>query len=113
MLEKVLKRKRRHVRVRARVSGTTAKPRLAVFRSNIFIYAQLIDDTTGKTLAAASDINAKGGTKTERARQVGEELGKKALSLGLTTCVFDRGGFLYTGRVQNLAEGARAAGLQF
>lgn len=113
MLDKVLKRKRRQVRVRATVNGTATKPRLAVFRSNTSIYAQMIDDVTAKTLCAASDMKMNDGTKQECATKVGEELAKKALALGITTCVFDRGGFLYAGRVRKLAEGARSGGLQF
>lgn len=113
MLEKVQKRKRRHTRIRATVSGTAQKPRLSVFRSNQSIYAQMIDDVAAKTLCAASDMKMKKGTKGECASKVGEELAKKAKDLGITTCVFDRGGFLYAGRVKKLAEGARSEGLQF
>ncbi|OIP51794.1 50S ribosomal protein L18 [Candidatus Gracilibacteria bacterium CG2_30_37_12] len=113
MLEKVMKRKRRQVRVRATIIGTALRPRLAVFRSNTSIYAQMIDDTAAKTLCAASDMKITTGTKQECATKVGEELAKKALSLGITTCVFDRGGFLYAGRVKKLAEAARSGGLQF
>ena len=117
MLEKVLKRKRRHARVRARITGTAARPRLLVFRSNTRMYAQLIDDEAGRTLCASSDMQAvKGGvksTKTERATSVGKELAEKAQSLGITACVFDRGGYLYHGHVKALAEAARSGGLQF
>lgn len=113
MLDKVLKRKRRQVRVRSTIIGTATKPRLAVFRSNTSIYAQLIDDAAGKTLCSASDLKGAKGTKLERATKVGEELAKKATAAGITTCVFDRGGFLYTGRVKNLADGARSGGLAF
>jgi large subunit ribosomal protein L18 len=104
MLEKVMKRKRRQIRVRSTVIGTANKPRLSVFRSNTSIYAQMIDDTAAKTLCASSDMKIMAGTKQECATKVGEELAKKALSLGITTCVFDRGGFLYAGRVKCLAE---------
>ncbi|MDD2916684.1 MAG: 50S ribosomal protein L18 [Candidatus Gracilibacteria bacterium] len=113
MLEKVMKRERRRLRVRATISGTAQKPRLAVFRSNTSIYAQMIDDVAAKTLCSASDMKISTGTKQECATKVGEELAKKALALGITTCVFDRGGFLYAGRVKKLAEGARTGGLQF
>lgn len=113
MLEKVAKRISRHNRIRARISGTAEKPRLAVFRSNISIRVQLIDDVAAKTLCSASDLKVKSGTKTERATKVGEEIAKKALALGLTTCVFDRGGFAYHGRVKALAEAARTGGLVF
>ena len=104
MLEKVTKRKRRHVRVRSTITGTATKPRLAVFRSNTSIYAQMIDDTVAKTICASSDMKIKIGTKQECATKVGEEIAKKALALGITACVFDRGGFLYAGRVKRLAE---------
>lgn len=104
MLDKVLKRKRRHLRVRSTVIGTAQKPRLAVFRSNTSIYAQMIDDSAAKTLCSANDMKISKGTKQECATKVGEELAKKALALGITTCIFDRGGFLYAGRVKCLAE---------
>lgn len=113
MLEKVQKRQRRHTRIRARVSGTAARPRLAVFRSNTSIYAQIIDDVAGKTLAAASDLKLTSGTKSERAAAVGAELATKAKDLKIETVVFDRGGFLYAGRVKALADAARSAGLNF
>ena len=113
MLEKVQKRIRRHIRVRARISGSAATPRLAVYRSNAQIYAQLIDDVTGKTICSASDMKIKTGTKTERASQVGTTLAELAVKQGITACVFDRGGFLYMGRVAALADGAREGGLKF
>ena len=113
MLASIAKRIARHLRIRSRVSGTTSKPRLAVFRSNSSIYAQLIDDTTGKTLCAASDLKIATGTKMEKAQAVGVDVAKKAIALGLTDCVFDRGGFLYHGRVKALADAARTAGLKF
>jgi len=103
-------------RIRKVVSGTEARPRLAVFRSNKEIYAQVVDDVTGKTLAAASsrdkDIKAK-GSKVEVAAQVGKAVGEKAIKAGVETISFDRGGYLYHGRVKSLAEGAREAGLKF
>lgn len=106
------KRIRRHKRIRARVSGTASIPRLAVFRSVAHIYAQLIDDEAGVTLASASDMQ-KGitGTKTERARAIGKVLGEAAKKAGITKAVFDRGGFRYEGRVRAVAEAAREAGL--
>jgi len=113
MLASIAKRIARHLRIRSRVSGTTSKPRLAVFRSNNSIYAQLIDDTTGKTLCAASDLKITTGSKIEKAQAVGADIAEKAVALGLTDCVFDRGGFLYHGRVQALADAARTAGLKF
>jgi large subunit ribosomal protein L18 len=110
---KTLKRARRHKRIRARVSGTAERPRLAVFKSNKFMYAQLIDDTAGKTLASASDIKGGKGTKVERSTSIGTELAEKAKALKITSVVFDRGGFRFTGRVKALADAARSAGLNF
>ena len=107
------KRARRHKRIRARVSGTAERPRLAVFKSNKFIYAQLIDDTTHKTICSASDIKAAKGTKTERATAIGAELATLAKKNNITSVVFDRGGFRFTGRVKALADSARAACLVF
>lgn len=114
---KVIRRSKIKYRIRKKVYGTAQKPRLSVFRSNKGIYAQLVDDDNGQTLAAASSLdkdfsNAK-GTKVEQSKRVGEALAKKALALNLTTCVFDRGGYLYHGRVKALADGAREGGLQF
>ena len=113
-------RQRRHVRVRAKVTGTDQRPRLNVFRSSAHIYAQLIDDTRGHTLAAASDLEQEvrdragdGASKTARAKVVGSLVAERAKSAGLTTVVFDRGGFLYHRRVRGAAEGAREAGLTF
>ncbi len=104
-------------RVRKRVQGTAEKPRLSVFRSNKAIYAQLIDDLAGKTLASASSFALGSGekklTKTEMAREVGKEVAGKAKSAGIETVVFDRNGYLYHGRVKSLAEGAREGGLKF
>jgi len=104
-------------RVRKIVSGTEARPRLAVFRSNKEIYAQVIDDVTGRTISAASsrdkDISSAKGTKTEIAALVGKAVGERALKAGVETISFDRGGYLYHGRVKSLAEGAREAGLKF
>jgi len=104
---------RRHARIRSTISGTAQRPRLAVFRSNKFIYAQIIDDVARATLAAASDAKAKKGTKTERAQAVGQDIAKAAAGKKITSVVFDRGGFAYTGRIKALADAARAAGLNF
>ncbi|HEX2433949.1 MAG TPA: 50S ribosomal protein L18 [Gaiellaceae bacterium] len=108
-------RARRHKRVRKHVSGTAERPRLVVFRSNRGIGAQLIDDDAGKTLAAASwlDMRAAKGAKTEQAAEVGKLLAQKAKAAGVKTAVFDRGGYLYHGRVKALADAAREGGLQF
>lgn len=110
---KTQKRIRRHAAIRSRVSGTAETPRLAVFRSNKFIYAQLIDDVARTTIAAVSDAKNTTGTKTERASQVGREMAVIAQKKGVTKVVFDRGGFRYIGRIQALADGARESGLQF
>ena len=108
-------RLKRHKRVRAKVFGTTERPRLNVFRSEKNIYAQVIDDEQGVTLASASsmdkDFNAYGGN-IDAAKKVGENIAKKCLEKGITEVVYDRGGFVYHGRVQALAEGAREAGLK-
>ncbi len=107
----------KHRRLRSKLSGTAARPRLAVFRSEKHMYAQLIDDVKGVTLAAAStvskDADIKVGSNTEAAAAVGTAIAKKALAAGIEEVVFDRGGFLYHGRVKALAEAAREAGLQF
>lgn len=108
------KRRRRHARIRAKVTGTAERPRLAVFRSNKYIYAQLINDEAGVTLASASDISEKAGkVKVERAASVGTALATKAKDAKITSVVFDRGGFIFTGRVKALAEAARNGGLEF
>ena len=109
-------RLKRHKRVRAKISGTPARPRLNVFRSLNHIYAQIIDDVAGKTLVAASsvekDFEGFGGNK-EAAKKVGAMVAERALAAGIETVVFDRGGCVYHGRVKELAEGAREAGLKF
>lgn len=111
---KTEKRMRRRVRIRSQISGTKATPRLAVYKSLRYIYAQLIDDENGVTLASASSLSVKkNGKKTDLAKKTGEDLAKLALEKGIKKVVFDRGGFIYTGRVKALAESARAAGLQF
>ena len=105
----------RHKRVRKKVSGTSACPRLNVYRSLNEIYAQIIDDTKGTTLAAASskDIKADNQTKSQQAALVGKTIAEKAIKAGIQEVVFDRGGYVYTGRVKALADGAREAGLKF
>ena len=114
---KSLRKQRIKYTIRKKVSGSAQSPRLAVFRSNTEIYAQLIDDVNGTTLASASskdkDIKAQKGTKTEISKLVGQAVAKKATALGLSACVFDRGGYLYHGRVKAVAEGAREGGLKF
>jgi large subunit ribosomal protein L18 len=115
--KKRIARRTRHQRIRKHVRGTAARPRLSVYRSNDHIYAQLIDDVAGVTLAAAASTEA-GVTKQDDgkvgvAKQVGSLIGERAQAAGITTCVFDRGGNRYAGRVAALAEGARGAGLEF
>lgn len=113
----VVRRKRIHMGVRTNINGTAQKPRLSVFRSNKEIYAQLIDDTTGQTLVSANsrqkDLAGQTGTKSTIAAVVGKAIAQKAVGLGLETCVFDRSGYLYHGRVKALADGAREGGLKF
>ena len=99
--------------IRNKVSGTIDRPRLSIFRSNKFIYAQLIDDVSGKTLVAASSKEANTGTKVEQAKIVGELIAEKASGMKLASVVFDRGGYKYHGRVKALADGAREKGLKF
>ena len=110
---KIQSRQRRHARTRAKMSGTTERPRLIVFRSLRYMYAQVIDDASGKTLASAHDMKAEKGTKLERAEAVGAEVAEKAKKAGITAVVFDRNGYKYHGRVKAVAEAARAAGLTF
>jgi large subunit ribosomal protein L18 len=107
------KRVVRHNRIRAKVSGTAERPRLAVFRSNRFVYAQLIDDVAGRTLAAVDTRKQKGATLSERATAVGTAIAETAKKAGLTEVVFDRGGFRYQGTIAALADAARAGGLKF
>ena len=118
MNRKEEKRNKIKRRIRSKVSGNTERPRLTVFRSNNEIYAQLIDDTTCKTLLASSSTEktlskAKGKSKVEKAKAVGIAIGKKAVEKGITSVVFDRNGFLYHGRVKAVADGARESGLKF
>jgi len=116
-MSKVIQRQKIRYRIRKKVAGTAASPRLAVFRSNADIYAQLIDDDNGVTLVSASsrdkDIAAQKVTKTEKSKLVGAAIARKAADLKITTCIFDRGGNLYHGRVKSVADGAREGGLQF
>lgn len=111
-----IQRKKRHARVRAKVNGTASRPRLCVFRSLANIYAQVIDDTCGKTLASASsvekDFGVYGGNK-DAAKKVGELVAKRAMEKGINEVVFDRGGYIFHGRVKELADAAREAGLKF
>lgn len=117
--EKVRKRLRRKVHIRLRVTGTPERPRLSVFRSARYVYAQAVDDTTGRVLAAASELEESlkgqvaGKPKKERARAVGKAIGEKLKAAGVTAVVFDRNGFIFHGRVKEIADGARDAGLQF
>jgi large subunit ribosomal protein L18 len=119
MTPKVKSARRQRIRytIRKKISGGSEAPRLAIFRSNSEIYAQLIDDVSGKTIAAAStkdkDIAAQKGTKSEKSKLVGAAIARKAVDLGVTTAIFDRGGYLYHGRVKAVAEGAREGGLKF
>lgn len=114
---KSLKHWKRHMHVRKKISGTAARPRLAIFRSAKHVYAQLIDDVSGKTLAGATsvckELRTTQGTKTALATEVGKQIGDRAKACGIEQVVFDRGGFPYHGRVKAIAEGARAAGLKF
>ena len=114
---KTTRRQNIRYRIRKKIAGSAQKPRLSVFRSNTDIYAQLIDDDNGVTLAAASsrskEFAAQTGTKTEKSRLVGQAIARSAKELGITAVVFDRGGYLYHGRVKAVADGAREEGLQF
>jgi large subunit ribosomal protein L18 len=114
---KNLARKKRHAHVRRKITGTAQRPRLNVFRSSKHIYAQLIDDVAGVTLASASsldkDLNLENGANTDAAKKVGELVAKRAIENGCKEVVFDRGGYLYHGRVKTLADAAREIGLQF
>jgi large subunit ribosomal protein L18 len=117
MDNKVIARKKIHYRIRKRAIGVASKPRMSVYRSNGDIYVQLIDDTNGHTLASASsrdkDIAAQKVTKTESSKMVGAAIARKAVDLGIEKVIFDRGGFLYHGRIKAVAEGAREGGLNF
>lgn len=114
---KVIRRQKIRYSIRRKVAGTSQKPRLSVYRSNADIYVQLIDDVNGVTIASASsrdkDVKAQKGTKVELSKMVGTAIAQKASALGITSVVFDRGGYLYHGRVKAIADGAREGGLQF
>ena len=110
--QKLVKRKMRHNRVRARVNGTAERPRLVVFRSLKHNYAQAVDDVSGKVLFAYSDIKTKSGTKSESAKKVGLEIAKKAVLKGVKELVFDRNGYKYHGRVKALCDGLREGGIK-
>ena len=117
MDSKVLRRQNIRYRIRNKISGTNEKPRLSVFRSNSEIYAQLIDDVSGKTIVSASsqdkDLKAQNVTKLEKSKLVGAAIARKASELGISKVTFDRSGYLYHGRVKAVAEGAREGGLEF
>jgi len=113
MKTKQNKRIRLKKKIRVKIAGTKERPRLTVFRSNKFIYAQVIDDTKGKTLATASDVKMTKGTKTDRAKEVGRLIGQVCQKEKINKVVFDRNGFKYTGRIKLLADEARNSGLQF
>ncbi len=113
MISKIDRRNKIKARIRGRISGTAARPRMTVFRSNKQIYVQLIDDLAGKTLVATSSKGIENGNKTEIAAIVGENIAKKALEAGITEVVFDRNGYLFHGRVKSLADAARKGGLKF
>ena len=104
---------RRRIRIRAKIQGTPERPRLAVFKSHKYIYAQIIDDTKGHTLVATDSRSTKGKTPVESAQLVGVEIAKKAKAAKITKVVFDRGGFLYTGKIKMVADSAREGGLEF
>jgi|SRR6185369_3939782 len=113
MQNKAEKRIRLKAKIKSRIRGTSERPRLSVFRSNKFIYAQVIDDVAGKTLAQASDVKVMKGAKTERAKKVGQSIAEICLKAKIKKVVFDRNGFKYTGRIKLLADEARAGGLAF
>ena len=113
MISKQERRNKIKARIRGKVSGTAARPRMSVFRSNKQIYVQLVDDMTGKTLAAASSKGIEEGTKSEIAAKVGKAIAEKALAAGVAQVVFDRNGYLFHGRVKSLADAAREGGLKF
>lgn len=113
MNKKLEKRLRLKKKIRTKIFGTSETPRLSVFRSNNYIYAQMIDDSKGTTVASSSDMDIKTGTKTERSVETGTNIAKASIAKGIKSCVFDRNGFKYTGRIKALADSARKAGLKF
>ena len=113
MIKKSEKRIRLKSKIRSKLEGTSTRPRLSVFRSNKFIYAQVIDDTAGKTLLSVSDIKIKKGNKSERAKEVGKMISAACIQAKIKQVVFDRNGFKYTGRIKAVADEARVGGLKF
>ncbi|MCM1519622.1 MAG: 50S ribosomal protein L18 [Lachnoclostridium sp.] len=113
MITKIQRRNKIKARIRGKISGTAARPRMTVFRSNKQIYVQVIDDLAGVTVCATSSKGIEEGTKSEIAAKVGEEIARKALAAGITEVVFDRNGYLFHGRIKSLADAARNAGLKF
>src|SRR5687767_1968869 len=113
MLDKKIKRAKSHRKIRMRISGTKERPRLSVFRSAKHIYAQLIDDDAGKVLLSASDVKMKKGKKLDHAIEVGKSIAKEAMAKKIEKVVFDRGGFVFHGRIKAVADGAREGGLKF
>ena len=114
MLKKQIKRHRIHVRIRSKITGTKSRPRLSVFKSAKHIYAQLVDDEAGKILVSVSDMKMKGkGKKVDHSKEVGKLIASQALAKKIETVVFDRGGFLFHGRIKAVADGAREGGLKF
>lgn len=111
--QKQLQRARRKKRIRAKISGSAERPRLAVFKSNRFVYVQIINDDKGVTLAACSSAKAKGASAKERVKETGKEIARLALAKKIEKVVFDRGGYMYTGMIKTVAEGAREGGLVF
>jgi large subunit ribosomal protein L18 len=111
--EREVARHRRHLRVRKKVNGTSERPRLVVFRSDKHIYAQLVDDTAGRTIVTVSSVKVSDGKKTQKAAEVGKQVAALAKDKGITRVVFDRGGYKYHGRVKAVADGAREGGLEF
>ena len=112
-VEKRIKRERRHGRIRAKAAGTAKKPRLSVYKSNRNLSAQLIDDEKGATIVSVHSNDSKAETPMERAKDIGGEIAKRAKAKKVTTVVFDRGGYMYTGNIKEFAEGARKGGLKF
>ena len=112
-MDKLALRKRRQGRIRSQISGTAVRPRLSIFKSNKYFYAQLIDDTTGNTLASVDSRKAKAKTPVEKVVEIGKELAQKALGVNVKEVVFDRGGFKYTGSVKSFADAVREGGLKF
>lgn len=111
--QKTLHRAARHARIRSRVSGTAARPRLAIFRSNTRVFVQVIDDVRGSTLASVSSSAMKGATQKERALAAAKEIATKIKALGITSISFDRGGYLYTGTIKEFADAVRSEGIVF